>query len=144
MGKLLYDTSLPAKHESCIWFDELLGWMEDNYPGFRLDKLADDLGCTTNRIRDVRKGKSVLDLKDLEVLRRKYGVNILFLTDHRQPHQLSGELSVVNEPGVQYGNDLKKENEMLRHALSDKEKLIELYEEKLGVKEKIPKKYGSG
>lgn len=127
------NTNGEPQHISCVWFDELLNYLKANHPGFELTKLAADLDCHRERIRKIRQGESVLTLADVDVLRKKYGVNLLFLTDHREPFQLSGELSIVNEPNVNYGTDLKKENNQLRDQLSDKDKIIEMLEEKLGL-----------
>lgn len=130
MGKKLYNKNIAAKHESCIWFDELCAHLEDSYPGFGFGRLADDLDCTTNRIRDIRKGKSVLEITDIDVLRKKYGVNLLFLTDHSPPYQLSGELSIVSEPSSRYGRSAEEEIAELKKTNALQEEIIALLREK--------------
>ena len=129
------------QHISCKYFDELLRYLESEHPGFTLNRLADDLGCTTNRILRIRKGDGILTMHDLEVLRKKYSVNLLWLTDGLKPYKLTRDLQVVSEPTEEYKTDLKRELEILKELCRSKDDVIALLrqrlgEEQCGVKEK--------
>jgi hypothetical protein len=124
-------------HISCKYFDEVVQQLQDTQPGFFLQQLAQNMDITTQQIRRIRKGEFVLDMRDLDVLKKSYQINPLYLLEGSLPMFGIGELAQVNEPRVAYGNaNLAEENKLLRQALEDKNRIIELQEQQLNKKAK--------
>lgn len=139
---------IPPKHQSCNYFDEFVTYLQNEVSGFKLETLADEIGCSTERIRRIRIGMVMMDVNDITVLKDKYNANPLFLVDHIMPMTFAGSaLQLVNEATAQYGSPLATENKHLKETiaekdkqLKDKDKIIGLYESRFLILEKGKKR----
>jgi len=114
------------KHVSCRHFDSVINYLQNTQPGFLLNTLAEKMDCTPERIRRIRDGKFVLSLIDVDVLKKQYQINPMYLLEGRLPMLLIGDMQIVNEPQAQYGNSLAEENKLLKQTIEDKNRIIEL------------------
>lgn len=109
------------KHKSCLYFDDVVNYLVNTHAQLRMEDLAMDLGMTTETMRRKRKGVSIPDCKEVEVLYRKYSINpMYFFGDRNILQQPKDTESFVSEPEVVYKTKLdscKEENKLLREMI---------------------------
>jgi hypothetical protein len=118
-------------HHTCPYFDSFILHLQEEWRGFTLNELAEQIKCTTERIRRIRIGEGMMDVNDISTLMEYYQANPVFLLTGKKPYRITGDMQIVSEPGIAYGRTAAEENKYLKKMLADKEKLIEMYEEKL-------------
>lgn len=112
-----------GQYSHSVYFENAINHLTKHYEGFRLNTLAKQMDCSTERIRRIRVGLLNINADDVCVLWEFYNVNPLYL--------LRGELPIVLTEVVKAAplvSDLERENELLRNSLEDKERVIQLYE----------------
>lgn len=119
-------------------FNTLVTWLEENWSGFRLSTLAEQLGCSTESIRRWRIGMGTICTPEILALKKHYQANPLFLLEGIGPMRLTGDVTVVMEPGAAYNSEVNKTIADLENKLRDKERIIQLYE-KAALKTKKPR-----
>lgn len=106
------------KHKSSLYFDEVVNYLMNTHASLTLNDVAIDLDMTTETLRRKRKGISIPDCKEVEVLYRKYQINPMYFFGDRKillyPNSSDG---YVSEPEAVYQTkqqSLEKEVELLR------------------------------
>lgn len=124
------------KHTSCKHFGDFITMLENDRPGFLLKNLAQQLGCTPERIRRMRLGDLLPNASDLEILYDHYNASLEYLVKGIPPMQRTGG---VAEPQAFYQH-LSQEVKMLKQVIHEKDKVITLYEKYEGVQPTTGKK----
>jgi hypothetical protein len=110
------------KHKSSLYFDDVVNYLVNTHAQLRMEDLAVDLHMTTETLRRKRKGVSILDCSEVEVLYRKYSINPMYFFGDRNILQAPNELGggYVKEPEAVYQTKLdscEKENKLLREMI---------------------------
>lgn len=120
-----------------MFFSEVVQHLAHSIPNFKREDFATQLDCTMQTLRNIEKGKSVVDAQKMEIMMRSYGVNPMYLFG-KKPMMLTSDaiVDMVNEDQAKYGHDTaelkncKKENTLLKQIIEDKEKMIQMFEKK--------------
>lgn len=119
---------MEATINSTNHFDKFVTWLENNWAGFRIATLADQLNCSSESIRRWRNGIGEICTAEILALKKYYQANPLYLLEGTGPMRLTGDATVVMEPGVAYNAEVSNKIEQLEKQLRDKERIIQLLE----------------
>lgn len=106
------------KHKSSLYFDEVVSYLMNTHSALTLNDIALDLDMTTETLRRKRKGISIPDCKEVEVLYRKYQINpMYFFGDRKILLYPTANDGYVPEPAMVYETktqSMEKEIQLLR------------------------------
>lgn len=118
------------KHETCKYYDDFITMLENEQEGFLLKKFADEVGCSTERIRRIRIGVVQMDINDVSVLVKNYRANPMFLIAGALPMRIDGNSNMANEPSEKYLS-AQEQITMLKALCESKDQIIQLQQERL-------------
>lgn len=108
------------KHKSSLYFDEVMNYLVNTHASLKLEDIALDLDMTTETLRRKRKGISIPDCKEVEVLYRKYSINPMYFFGDRKILVHPSAEGYVSEPEMVYQTKqdaLISENKLLREMI---------------------------
>lgn len=112
------------QHISNQSFAALMNHLKDNLDGFEMKKLAEEMKCTYERLRRIKNEDGVLNVFDIEFLRKKYNVNELYFFRKKVPMFLEGPAPALVEQEA--NNAMEQQVIQLKSQLKDKEEIIRL------------------
>ena len=115
------------KHNSSLYFDNVVTFLVKTHMGLLLEDIARDLDMTTETLRRKRKGITIPDCRELELLYRKYSINPMYFFGSKELQANSYNTEGrVSEPEAVYQTKLEaceEQNKLLK-------KMVEMYEGK--------------